>query len=740
MKLNSILLFILILSFEIIRSQTNAQDTTSSNRTNSMPYLNTGLTFRQRADDLVSRMTLEEKVSQMVNNAPAIPRLGIQAYNWSNEGLHGVAFSGIATVFPQVIGMAATWDPKLIHQEADVISTEARAKYNYAISKGEHGEHQGLTYWAPNINIVRDPRWGRNQETYGEDPFLTSKMAVAYITGLQGNDPKYLKIIATPKHFAVHSGPEPLRHKFNAVVSNRDLYETYFPAFKASIQEGKACSVMGAYSALDGIPDCANKFLLTDLLRNKWGFKGYVVSDCGAIGDIFKGHKYVSNSMMAAVKAVEAGCDLECGRKGEFLELAQAVKDGLISEQYIDTAVTRLMLARFELGMFDPPADIPYSKIRIEDNNTTAHRELARKVACESIVILKNKNNLLPLKKNLKSVAVIGAYADNVNVLLGNYYGTPSDPVTLLQGIKNKLKPENVNVSFAPGYNLLEDKIKVDSEKLVLDAVALAKKSDVAIVVAGISSKLEGEQLKVDLPGFVGGDRTSLKLPAEEEALLRRLYATGKSIILVLVGGSAFSINWEEKNLPAIIDVWYPGEEGGDAAADVIFGDYNPAGRLPITFYKSVKDLPPFTDYRMKGRTYRYFTRTSLYPFGFGLSYSSFKYSDLKVSKDLANANDTIAVSVNVKNTGTLDGDEVVQLYVKDLNSHEPELIKSLKGFDRVSIKEGQSKNVSILLSIRNINYYSEKRNEMVVYPGKYELQVGSSSKNIKLKKIITVE
>jgi len=719
---------------------TKAQDSNNSAKKNEAAYLDTSLTFEQRAVDLVSRMTLEEKVSQMVNNAPAIERLGIEAYNWSNEGLHGVAFSGIATVFPQVIGMAATWDPVLIHKEADVISTEARAKYYEAISKGEHGEHQGLDIWAPNINIVRDPRWGRNQETYGEDPYLTSTMAVAYITGLQGDDPKYLKVVATPKHFAVHSGPEPLRHKFNVVVDNRDLYETYLPGFEASIKKGKAFSIMGAYTALNGVPDCANKFLLTDLLRNKWKFKGYVVSDCGAIGDIVKGHKYTENTMMAAVKAVEAGCDLECGKKGEFLELAEAVKDSLISEKYIDDAVTRLILARFKLGMFDPKASVPYSNINIKDNNTPEHRELARKVACESIVLLKNENNLLPLKKNLKSVAVIGAYADNVNVLLGNYHGTPSDPITILKGITNKLESENIKVSYAQGYNLLESKAQADSEKLISEAVDLAKRSDVIIVTAGLSSKLEGEQMKVNLPGFEGGDRTSIELPGNQEALLKKLQETGKPVVLVLTGGDAIAINWEEKNLPAIIDVWYPGEEGGDAAADVIFGDYNPAGRLPITFYKSEKDLPPFTDYSMKDRTYRYFKGAPLYPFGYGLSYTTFSFSDLKVNADTLKKKSILVVSLNISNAGRRDGDEVVQLYIKGINSIEPDLIKSLKGFRRVFLKKGEMKTIKMQLPINEFKYYDEKKGGMAVEPGKYEIQVGASSEDIRLRKMITVE
>ncbi len=848
-------------------------------------YMDTSLTFRQRASDLVSMMTLKEKVSQMQNSAVAIPRLGIPTYSWWSEGLHGVARNGIATVFPQAIGMAATWDPKLIHEEGSVVSTEARAKYNYAISLGQHRQYAGLTFWSPNINIFRDPRWGRGQETYGEDPFLTSKMAIAYITGLQGNNPKYFKVIATAKHFDAYSGPEPLRHEFSANPDMTDLYDTYLPAFRAAVKKAKVYSIMAAYNSLNGIPCSANQFLLTDILRKDWGFNGYVVSDCGAVWDIYYGHKYAPSIMAASVLAVKAGCDLTCG--SEYSTLDEAVKKGLISEADIDTAVTRLMLARFKLGMFDPPGAVPYSKITIADNNTPAHRELARKVADESIVLLKNADNTLPLSKKLKSVAVVGLYSQDEKVLLGNYHGTPSNPVTILQGIKDKLGPL-VRVRFAAGYNLLEDKIvnpsavplenvspsngfgghglyaeyfdntnlsgkpvltRVDSAthmywgfnspgkdvpphdfsvrwtgiltptvtgtyklgivtdqkgklflsgklivdnwthfqinsfksrtvhlvkgkkysvkieyaddgdfagmrfewfrfmseppsaKLIQDAVDIAKKSDVVIAVAGISPQLESEENdNINLPGFKGGDRTWLRLPAGEERMLQAIRKTGKPIVLVLVGGSALAIDWAQRNIPAIMDAWYPGEEGGAAVADVIFGDYDPAGRLPVTFYKSVKQLPPFTDYSMKGRTYRYFKGTPLYPFGYGLSYTTFKYSDLKVSGGKVGSTDTVAVSVNVKNTGDRDGDEVVQLYVKDLTAKIPYPIEALKGFDRVSIPKGETRTVMMLLPVKSLEAYSPEKGRLFVAPGNYELRVGSSSRDIRLTKTITVE
>ncbi len=869
-------------------SSARAQGTAAPPNRTAQAYLDTNLTFEQRAKALVSQMTLKEKISQMQNGAPAIPSLGIPAYNWWSEALHGVANNGIATVFPQAIGAAATWDPALIHLEATVISTEARAKYNNEISKGDYGKiFGGLDFWAPNINIVRDPRWGRGQETYGEDPFLTSQFAVAFITGLQGNNPKYFKVIATPKHFDAYSGPELLRHKFSAKVSMTDLYDTYTPAFKAAIMKGHAYSIMGAYNAVNGVPCNADTLLLTDLLRDKWGFKGYVVSDCGAIGDIFRNHHYAPSMAAASADAVNAGCDLTCGT--EFTTLNQAVKQGLVSVAAIDSAVTHLMLARFKLGMFDPPSDVPYSKITIADNNTPAHMALARKVADESMVLLKNDHHLLPLSKNLKSVAIIGLYSQDENILLGNYNGTPSNPVTIYQGLKNALGPD-VKVHFAAGYNLLEDKfarpnpidtkylapghgfeghgwyaeyfdnshlegkpvltrvdnrsnefwgsgspgkgvpatdfsmrwtatltppatgdyqigifcpqkgrlyldgklvvnrwnaarrrgfgfgsktvhmvegkpysLKVEfadsgtspylgvvwhrnvpepSEKSLLrDAVDAAKKSDVVIAIAGISPQLESEENpRINLPGFKGGDRTRLRLPAEEEAMLRAVHKTGKPIVLVLVGGSALGVNWAKQNIPAIMDAWYPGEEGGNAVADVIFGKYNPAGRLPVTFYKSVKQLPPFTDYSMKGRTYRYFTGTPLFPFGYGLSYTTFAFSGMKVNRNVAKNGDVVHVSVDVKNTGKMDGDEVVQLYVRHLDAKGFHAIKSLKGFERVSINKGETRTVDIALPVESLATYSPKAGQVVVEPGKYQIQIGTSSSNIKLTHTITVE
>ena len=574
----------------------------------------------ERVDDLVSRMTLDEKVLQMQNDAPAISRLGVPAYNWWNECLHGVARNGIATVFPQAIGMAATWDPDLIGEEAGIISTEARAKYNEARRTGKNEIYQGLTFWSPNINIFRDPRWGRGQETYGEDPYLTGRIGVAFVKGLQGDDPYYFKVISTAKHFAVHSGPESTRHKFDAWCSDQDVYETYLPAFEALIREGRAGSVMGAYNRFRNVPCCASDLFLDQTLREKWGFRGYVVSDCGAVWDMFNGHNLVNDAEKASVMSVEAGCDLTCGN--EYGSLVKAVGDGYISKSAIDRSVKRLFMARFRLGMFDPDSLVPFSGKSMADNDRQESRELARKVARESIVLLKNENNLLPLPGKIRSIAVIGPYADQVNVLLGNYNGTPSSPVTILQGIKEGAG-KNVSVRYAEGVVPMEmyarDKASADhnEEKLEKEAIELAYSCDIVIFVGGISPELEGEELRVAIDGFSGGDRTHMNLPANQAKLLEKIHSSGKKIILVLTNGSALSIGWAKDHLPAIIEAWYPGEEGGHAVADVIFGNYNPAGRLPVTFYSSVNDLPPFEDYSMKGRDLPLFYRKTALPFWF---------------------------------------------------------------------------------------------------------------------------
>ena len=824
------------------------------------PYLNPSLPTDRRVDDLVSRMTLEEKVSQMMNVASAIPRLGIPEYDWWNEALHGVANSGVATVFPQAIGLGATFDTRLMSRVATAISDEARAKYHEAQRRGNHNRFYGLTFWSPNINIFRDPRWGRGQETYGEDPYLTARLGVEFVKGLQGNDPKYLKVVSTPKHYAVHSGPEPERHRFDAAAAERELRETYLPAFRATLTEARAASVMCAYNRTNGEPCCANTHLLNDILRDEWGFKGYVVSDCGAIDDIYQRHHFVKTAEEASALAVKRGTDLECGET--YKSLVNAVKQGLISEAEIDRAVKRLFEARFRLGMFDPPEMVPYAKIPFSANDSNEHRQLALEAARESIVLLKNQNNTLPLRKDLKSIAVIGPNADEVPVLLGNYNGQPSRATTALAGIRQHVSTKT-KVSYTVGATLTEisvvpvpasalrtsgDKPGLDAEyfanknlegspalqridesvnfdwgmsnpapelpadnfsarwtgkvtptvsgkyrfgaiaddgvriyldgkliaedwtqhapttvtgevtleagksydvkmeyyesqigavaKLVwqlpvtntgspyAEAVKLAKEADVVVLVLGISSQLEGEEMTIREPGFLGGDRTDLKLPARQEALMQAVAATGKPIVVVLMSGSALAVNWADANVSAIVQAWYPGEEGGAAIADVLFGDYNPSGRLPVTFYKSVDQLPPFESYAMDGRTYRFFRGQPLYPFGHGLSYTRFKYSGLALSAPRASTSDPVTVSATVENAGGREGEEVVQLYVTDLKASVRVPIRSLAGVERVHLKPGERRVVSFTVDRRQLAVITDD-GRTVVEPGEFKVTIG---------------
>jgi beta-glucosidase len=692
-------------------------------QTNEAPkYKNPRLPLDERVSDLISRMTLEEKVSQMTDRAPAIARLDVPAYNWWNESLHGVARAGVATVFPQAIGLAATWDAELMYRVADVISTEARAKHHDAVRHGDTSRYKGLTMWSPNINIFRDPRWGRGQETYGEDPYLTARMGVQFVRGLQGSDPRYYKVISTPKHFAVHSGPEPERHRFDAVTDRRDLYETYLPAFEATVREAGADSVMCAYNRFMGEACCASDTLLRQILRDDWRFGGYVVSDCGAITDIYAGHKLVKTVAEASALAVKRGTDLSCGQ--EYKSLIDAVRGGLISESEIDVSLKRLFTARFKLGMFDPPEMVPYTRIPMSENDSAAHRELALEAARESIVLLKNEGNLLPLKRDLKKIAVIGPTADDSLVLLGNYNGTPSRSVTLLAGIRNKVSPQT-EVVYARGCDLVEDGSLNKNTALAAEATTLAGESDAVIFVGGITPRVEGEEMKVDVEGFRGGDRTDIRLPRVQEDLLKALRATGKPVVLVLTSGSALAVNWANENLPAILQTWYPGEEGGTALADLLFGDANPAGRLPVTFYKSVEQLPPFEDYRMAGRTYRYFTGEPLYPFGYGLSYTRFAYSKLVVPRR-ARAGATLTVRVRVTNAGSRPGDEVVQLYVKDVQASAPVPLRALQGFKRIRLRPGQSQLVSFTLTPRQLSVIDNEF-KRVVEPGEFEISVGGA-------------
>jgi beta-glucosidase len=788
-------------------------------------FLDPTLKPEARAAALVSAMTLEEKAGQLKHAAPAIPRLSVPAYNWWSEGLHGVARAGEATVFPQAIGMAATWDAPMIHGIADTIATEFRAKYVEKRSPdGGSAQYRGLTVWSPNINIFRDPRWGRGQETWGEDPHLTAELGVAFATGLQGDDPIYYKTVATAKHFAVHSGPEADRHRDDIHPSAHDLEDTYLPAFKALVTRAKVESVMCAYNAVDGVPACANTALLTDRLRRDWHFSGHVVSDCAAIADVFQptSHGYVKTAEEAAAVSIKAGTDLFCAEFGpnkssDIGPIVDAVRHGLVSEAELDQAVRRLFIARLKLGLFDPPERVPYFKITAAENDTPAHRALSLEAAKASMVLLKN-DGLLPLKAAPARIAVIGPNADSLDALVGNYNGTPSKPVTVLAGLRERFPnakvdfvegtgwttapredvPDGVlknlkvetfqgldlagpaavepakNAAFswgkpkrearttsmrwtgvlAPtetgvhrftvsgegGYRVIVDgKTVVDAWTRAKDsapdgevtltagkasaivveanqsgergelrlqwsrpsrgadaAMAAARSADLVVFVGGLTAKLEGEEMSVRAPGFVGGDRTSLDLPAPQEALLERLNTTGKPVVLVLMNGSALSVNWADAHLPAIVEAWYPGGEGGRAVAGLLAGDFSPAGRLPLTFYRSADQLPAFKDYGMAGRTYRYFGGEALYPFGHGLSYTRFAYGQPVLERATVTAGETQTVSVDVTNSGARDGDEVVQLYVSRDVAGAP--VRSLHGFQRVHLKAGETRRVSFPL------------------------------------------
>lgn len=809
-------------------------------------YLDTSLGFSERAKDLVAHMTLEEKVPQLINDAPAIPRLGVREYNWWNEGLHGVAALGEATVFPQAIGMAAAWNDQLMFQVADVISTEFRAKH-YANQHRFGGSDWfgGLTVWSPNVNIFRDPRWGRGQETYGEDPYLTSRLGVAFVKGLQGDDARYLKTVATPKHFAVHSGPEATRHEDDIHPSAKDLEETYLPAFYATIVEANARSVMCAYNAVDGVPACANQTLLKDTLRDKWQFDGFVVSDCEAVYDVYhEGNHGYTETPEQGIKAVfDAGLDLICGGANEANHIHRALKKGLITEARIDTSLERLFTARMRLGQFDPRPSV-FPKITAAHNDTDEHRQLGLTMAKQSLVLLKNQDNFLPLKSKTPNLAVIGPNADSLDALVGNYNGEPSQPVTVLKGLRQRFGEENIN--YVAGAQLLDpvqeqipsEALCVDSEcnkqglsaeyyadkslsgdpllrriddtvnvrwqneirsgavrwngylvppesgvftiryvadggyrvwlddKLVIDAwnvdwrptlasgsveltagkrhalrveafqrgeqgnerlvwslpsnpgaeaaIDAAKASDAVIFVGGLTAQVEGEEIPVPVSGFSGGDRTDLLLPKVQRELLTRLYATGKPVILVLMNGSALAVNDAAESATAIVEAWYPGGEGGEAVASMLAGDFSPAGRLPITFYKSLEQLPPFLDYSMANRTYKYHTGEVLYPFGYGLSYSSFAYSDVKVSPKKWNAEGNVTVSVTVENTGQMDADEVVQLYFTHSDVKDSP-IRSLVGFERIHVAMGEKQQVTFTLDKRQLSTVDESGQRAIV-------------------------
>ncbi|NMC38920.1 MAG: glucan 1,4-alpha-glucosidase [Bacteroidales bacterium] len=821
------------------------------------PFRNVSLPLEERVNDLVSRMTLQEKADQLLYTAPAIPRLGIPSYNWWNEALHGVARSGFATVFPQSITIANSWDEGLMYNVACAISDEARAKYHEFQRRGKTGIYQGLTFWSPNINIFRDPRWGRGHETYGEDPFLTGRMGYQFVRGMQGDDPVYLKTVATAKHYAVHSGPEPMRHSFNARVSEVDLRETYLPAFRTLVVDAGVYSIMGAYNLFRDHPCCANPELY-GILRNEWGFKGYIVSDCWAISDFYMFSKYSKDAAEAAAQAVKAGTDLECGV--DYKNLAEAIGRGLLTEEDINRAARRVFTARFKLGMFDPDEKVPYSQIPFFANCSDYNKTLARIAAQKSVVLLKNSDNILPLGREIRTLAVIGPNAANFESLIGNYNGIAKDPVTVLEGICNKVAPAT-RVIYAEGSDLAEgvhnleiipsrylqttegiqgatgyyynnrdmkgepvftrtdDRIdfywehfspspdlpdddfgvkwvtylsppetgtyslgswgssayevfldgeKVISEKnehhafhkeyrteleagkkykievfyrnyagdadikllwarprvdILADAVKAAGEADAVVLVLGLSQRLEGEEMSIKIDGFLGGDRTNLNLPATQEKLLDAIVATGKPVIVVLMNGGALAVNSAQEKAAAVLLAGYPGQEGGNAVADVLFGDYNPAGRLPVTYYQSIDQIPAFENYDMNGKTYRFFTGEPLYPFGYGLSYTTFSYSNL-ILPQRTEAGEKVKVSVRITNTGDRDGEEVVQLYLNDVKATTPRPVQQLEGFERIFLKKGESRVVEFVLEPRQFSIINN-RDRRVIEPGYFTISVG---------------
>jgi beta-glucosidase len=703
------------------------------------PYMNSALPTNQRVKDLIGRMTLEEKVSQMQDAAVAVPRLGIPAYGWWNEALHGVARRGVATVFPQAIALGATWDRDLLLKVGETISTEARAKFNENPS-GDKARYFGLTFWSPNINIFRDPRWGRGQETYGEDPYLTGRLGTAFVLGVQGSDPRYLKAISTPKHFAVHSGPEPTRHMVNVDVSKHDLEDTYLPAFRMAIAEGHAGSVMCAYNSIDGQPACANDMLLRQHLIADWGFSGYIVSDCDAVGDIFKGHHYAQDAAEASADALKAGDDLDCG--GTYKALPEAVKRGLVQESDLDAALTRLFTARFRLGMFDPPAMVPFYSIAPSENDSAAHRQLALEAARDSIVLLKN-DGVLPLKGAPHTIAVIGPTAESIDVMRGNYSGTASHPVYAREGFAGRFKGSTV--VYAQGAVLAEGftpkgpagaAAPASNASLIEEAVRTANSADVVFAFVGLSPQLEGEEMNVHIPGFDGGDRTDIELPASQQALLEALKKTGKPLVVVLNSGSALAVNWAQENANAVLEEWYPGEEGGDAIAQIAAGDVSPSGRLPVTFYRSADDLPAFTDYSMKNRTYRYFAGKVLYPFGYGLSYARFRYGTPVLAAKKIRAGDTLHVQIPVTNEGTREADEVVESYLTaPQTAVSPKLF--LAGFQRVHLAAGETRQVTVSLEPRQMSEV-DAEGRRAVAPGNYVLSIGGGQPNTGAPGVVT--
>lgn len=684
-----------------------------------LAYLDTSLPFAERAKDLISRLTLEEKVGLMNHTAQGVPRLNIPAYNYWNEALHGVGRNGRATVFPQAIGMAATWDRELIHKVASAIGDEGRAKYHAALRRnGYTGQYQGLTFWSPNVNIFRDPRWGRGQETWGEDPFLTGEMASAFVKGLQGDDPKYLKAAACAKHYAVHSGPEKDRHIFNAQVTKRELYDTYLPAFKKLVTDAKVEAVMGAYNRTLDEVCCASQLLISEILRGEWSFQGHFVSDCGALSDFHLHHKVTNDAAETAAMALKGGCDLGCDHV--YSEIPEAIRRGLITEADVDRALERSLGTRFKLGMFDPPEEVPYASISPDVIACEEHRQLAYRTATESVVLLKNKNNILPIHPSTKKIFVTGPTATSLEVLLGNYYGFNDQMITLLEGIAGRV-PEGMGMEYTSGALL-----KHPREIKNTWAAGMAQSADLTIVCAGFSSFLEGEEGE-SLLSPMNGDRDSITLPPSQVDYIKELAVHGTKIVLVLTGGSPIALGELEEMVDAILFVWYPGMEGGRAVADVLFGDVSPAGKLPVTFPRSLDQLPPFDDYSMQGRTYRYMREEPLYPFGFGLSYSCFEYSDLQLEKTELAAGESLNVSLVLHNRGNRDAAEVVQFYLSDLEASTIVPLHHLVGFERVVLQAGESRLINFTLTPEMMSFYNEE-GKLTLEPGEFRLEVGGCS------------
>lgn len=687
----------------------------------------------QQAKELVSQMTLKEKMSQMLYESPAIERLGIPAYNWWNEALHGVARAGVATVFPQSIGMAASFDEELIENVGDIVSTEGRAKFNEFSRRGDHGIYKGLTFWAPNVNIFRDPRWGRGHETYGEDPYLTSRLGMAYIRGLQGDDRENLKSAACAKHFAVHSGPEALRHHFDAEVSVHDMYDTYLYAFARCVKDAKVEAVMGAYNRVNGEPACGSHTLLKDILRDEWKFEGHVVSDCWAINDFHLNHKVTADVEESAALAVNNGCDLNCG--SAFLHLESAYERGLINEEAITEAVERLMEVRIRLGMLDNHPS-PYENLSYELVECDEHTEASVEAARRGIVLLKNKNNFLPLDKDkVKTIAVIGPNANSRAALVGNYVGTSSLYVTPLEGIQRYLG-KGTRVIYAEGCDLYKDKVEFLAEKndRFEEAVIAAEQADVVVMCLGLDATIEGEEGDAGNE-YASGDKPSLRLPGLQQELLEKITAVGKPVVLVLLAGSAMDLSWADQNVDAIIDAWYPGARGGRAIAEMIFGDYSPSGKLPVTFYENEAELPEFTDYSMSNRTYRYSKAKVLYPFGYGLKYTDVAYSDESISVSEGNVGDEVRVSAAITNNGDYEVNEIVQAYIKHVDAAAYEPGFQLKGIKVVKLEAGESKKVEIKLCARDFGIITEE-GKCVIKPGKYEISIGAGQPDARTEEL----